>query len=197
MTPRDDAVDQYIAALLDASPLPDAATVASASAIAGNPASATNTVCGESPHGVADGAMGYHLCSVSGLQLAVPKRAVEPVGLLPPMLAAADASPPWLLGSVDFDGRVCHVVDLARIIAPKGLLRAAPERARFLACGHWLLGVDRIEGELVLAAAQVRWRENPTSRPWLAGMASEPLCAVLNVTGLCRLLSQELPHDAT
>lgn len=197
MAPRDDAVDLYIAALLDASSRPDMAYDASVPDATDDRVLATVAGSGEPPDCVADGAIGYYLCNVSGLQLAVPKKAVERIGPVPELDATASASPPWLLGIVDRDGRVCHAVDLARIIAPGGAAHSAPEHAIFLAGSDWLLAVGSIDAEPVLAPEHVRWRENPVSRPWLAGMASEPLCAVLDVAGLSRLLSRELQRDAT
>lgn len=194
MASPDVAVDQYIAALLDASPRPDIAHDANALAAVDNGTLAT---CGggEAADRVAGDAIGYYLCSVSGLQLAVPKAQVERVGPVPDLAAAAVPSPPWLLGSASRNGRVCHAVDLARIIVPGGSAQVAPEHAIFIADGDWLLAVDSIDAEQTLASENVRWRENPVSRPWLAGMASEPLCAVLDVSGLNELLSREFQRD--
>ncbi len=194
MASRDDAVDQYIAALLDVSPPPDIAHDANASAAADNGTLATHDG-GEAADCVAGGAIGYYLCSVSGLQLAIPKAQVERIGPVPEIAAAAVPSPPWLMGSAIRNGRVCHAVDLARIIVPGGSAQVAPERAIFIAEGDWLLAVDSIDAEQTLASKNVRWRENPVSRPWLAGMASDPLCAVLNVSGLNGVLSWELQRD--
>ncbi|PKM41710.1 MAG: hypothetical protein CVV05_20280 [Gammaproteobacteria bacterium HGW-Gammaproteobacteria-1] len=165
MAPRDDAVDQYIAALLDVTPQPESADGVVVTDGAQGKELAT-LACSEEPkQRVADAANAYYLCNVSGLQLAVAKSAVDWVGPVPEPLASSQLSLPWLLGNSDHDGRVCHVVDLARIIVP---------------------------GD----AQSVRWRDNPASRPWLAGMASEPLCAVLNVRGLTESLSRELQRDA-
>src|SRR3546814_13390038 len=73
--------------------------------------------------------------------------------------------------------------------------QCAPGDAIYLVGGHWLLAVDALGEELALADEAVRWRENASSRPWLAGMASEPLCAVLDVVGLSGQLAQELQRD--
>lgn len=197
MAPRDDAVDQYIAALLDASPRPDITHDACVLDPTDEKTLAPLAASGVATDCVADAAIGYYLCSVSGVHLAVAKNAVERDGPLPQLAAPATASPPWLLGVVDRDGHICHAVDLARIIAPAATAHAAAGCALWLAGSDWLLAVDRIDAEPVLAAENVRWRERPTSRPWLAGMASEPLCAVLDVAGLSGLLARELQRDPT
>lgn len=196
MAPRDDAVDQYIAALLDVTPQPESADEVVVTDVAQGKVLAT-LACSEEPkQRVADAANAYYLCNVSGLQLAVAKSAVDWVGPVPEPLASSQLSLPWLLGNSDHDGRVCHVVDLARIIVPGDAARNAPMLALSLAGDRWLLAVDSVDATQVIATQSVRWRDNPASRPWLAGMASEPLCAVLNVRGLTESLSRELQRDA-
>jgi len=197
MAPRDDAVDQYIAGLLDASPLSVVAHAVDDAGAARGKVQAAGVFSEEPEQGVTDAANAYYLCNVSGLQLAVAKSAVEWIGPVPEPLARSQSSPPWLLGNSNHDGGVCHVVDLARIIVPGDAVRNTPMQALSLADGRWLLAVDGVDATQVIAMGNVRWRDNPASRPWLAGMASEPLCAVLNVKGLTESLSQELPRDAT
>lgn len=176
LLPHDAALADYITALLDATACVEAR---GAAALAD----------------AADEAIMYCLCAVSGVQLAIAKQAVEQVAPLPPLTAAEPASPAWLLGTLTHGGRVFHAVDLARIVAPGSLAQSLPAYAITLVDSHWLLAVDAVTAEQVLATTCVRWRERALSRPWLAGMASEPLCAVLDIAGLHAVLARELQRD--
>lgn len=176
LLPHDAALADYIAALLDATACVD---VRGAAALPDS----------------ADDASIYCLCAVSGVQLAIAKQAVEQVAPLPPLTAAEPASPAWLLGTLTHGGRVFHAVDLARIVAPGGLAQSLPACAITLVDSHWLLAVDGVTAEQAIATHGVRWRERALSRPWLAGMASEPLCAVLDIAGLHAVLARELQCD--
>src|SRR3546814_4968170 len=92
---------------------------------------------------------------------------------MPTPVTASTASGPWLRGTVMHDHHSFHVVDRARVIAPQADAQCAPGDAIYRVGGHWLLAVDALGEELALADEAVRWRENASSRPWLAGMASE------------------------
>ncbi|PIX59955.1 MAG: hypothetical protein COZ47_09805 [Lysobacterales bacterium CG_4_10_14_3_um_filter_64_11] len=197
MVSHDDALDDYIAALLDARACPErcrAAPLPAASEHGAPERLATGIPV--TPRGCADASV-YYLCAVSGVQLAIARQAVAQVGPMPPLTATQGVAPAWLLGSAMHGGRVCGAVDLACIIAPGGPAHTVPACAITLADSHWLLAVDAVASEQLLVTQNVRWRETAVSRPWLAGMASEPLCAVLNIAGLSELLSREWQRDPT
>lgn len=194
MAPRDTAVDEYIAGLLDA-----AVGAGSAHEPAQPPHAAHGMVTGIQPSAASatgsQRACVYRMFRVAGVQMAIPCGEIASFGPMPAAVTASPAALPWLLGTVVHDGCACHVVDLARVIAPQADAQHAPGDAIYLVGGHWLLAVDALGEERVLAREAVRWREHASSRPWLAGMASEPLCAVLDVVGLSGQLAQELQRD--
>jgi purine-binding chemotaxis protein CheW len=43
---------------------------------------------------------------------------------------------------------------------------------------------------------QVRWREVPGKRPWLAGMVKEKMCALIHVEALIEMLQSGLDVKA-
>lgn len=194
MAPCDTAVDEYIAGLLDASVIVD-----SEPGPAQSPHVAHAVAAGDHAPAAAairsHGECVYRTFSVAGLQMLIQRGEIDSVGPMPKPVAESTKAVAWLLGTVMRDGHVCHMVDLARVIAPQADVHRSPGDAIYLVGGHWLLAVDALGEELTLAKEAVRWRENASSRPWLAGMASEPLCAVLDVVGLSGQLAQELQRD--
>lgn len=194
MAPRDSAVDEYIAGLLDAAVVADNAHAPAQPPHAAHDMATAVPMPAEAATR-SHGACVYRMVSVAGVQVAIQCGEIESFGPMPSSVTASATALPWLLGTVVHDGRVCHVVDLARVIAPQADARRASGEAIYLVGGHWLLVVDALGEELALAKEAVRWREHASSRPWLAGMASEPLCAVLDVIGLSGQLVQELQRD--
>lgn len=187
---RDAALDAYIDALL--SPLEAVVPEIEAASIVGEvetPATTTAAVdSGDSNRAV------YRLCLVAGVQLAIPLGDIESQCALDAPLRTVPTAPPWCLGIVETQGRHCHVIDLARVVAPALAARAAPGVALTLVGGHWMLACDALGEDIVLANSDVRWRERASDRPWLAGTALERRCAVLDVVGLSGMLSREMQH---
>jgi len=195
---RDAAMDEYIDALLlpvDATPRPGhaAAPVAEpAVAVDAAIAPALATVLAADVAG--SNRAVYRVCSVAGIQVAIPVGDIESWQPLDAHIIAVAQVPDWCLGVIEKEGRRCHVIDLARVIAPTLAERAVPVVAIALVGGHWMLACDGFGEEIVLASGEVRWRELAGDRPWLAGTALERRCAVLDVIGLSGLLSREMHH---
>lgn len=182
---RDVAMDEYLDALLQplAAPPRAADEPAVAAPIEAVPSEPT-----------LDHRAVYRLCRVAGVQLAIPLGDIESHRPLDLALAKEVGAPDWCLGAIQTDGRRCHVIDLARVIAPALADRAAPTVAIALVGGHWILACDALGEEIALASGDVRWRERASDRPWLAGTALERRCAVLDVVGLSGQLSREMSH---
>lgn len=192
---RDAALDAYIEALL----LPLEPVTLAAAPVA-EPASAADAMA---VHAQADAPVEsgdnsnravYRLCVVAGVQLAIPLGDIESQCALEAPLRAAPTAPDWCLGIIESQGRHCHVIDLARVVAPALAERAAPGVALTLVGGHWMLACDALGEDIVLDHNDVRWRERAGDRPWLAGTALERRCAVLDVIGLSGMLSREIHH---
>ncbi len=130
---------------------------------------------------------------VSGLVLAIPVARLRAVIDHRPEQHSQPASP--IAGTVDWQGTQLQIVDTARLILPaeraEKLDKNAAERCRQLLIlddGHWALGCSEIDKEVELADSEVTWRTAAGKRPWLAGMASQRGCAVLDIDGLIQLL---------
>lgn len=191
---RDAALDAYIEALLlplepvTLAAAPVAEAVSAADAVAVRAQGVAPAESGDSNRAV------YRLCRVAGVQLAIPLGDIESQCALEDSLRAAPETPDWCLGIIEIQGRHCHVVDLARVVAPALADRAAPGVALALVGGHWMLACDALGEDIVLDHDDVRWRERAGDRPWLAGTALERRCAVLDVIGLSGMLSREIHH---
>lgn len=131
------------------------------------------------------------LFDVMGLKLAAPLQDLG--GIMPladklqPMAAQAD----WFMGLIRWNGRTIRVVDTARFVMPE---RVSTEQAIeyqsvvVLGDSHWALAVNNADQSVHLQPADIRWRETPGKRPWLAGTVLERLCALLDVDVLVTML---------
>ncbi|PVZ66686.1 chemotaxis protein CheW [Pelagibaculum spongiae] len=55
---------------------------------------------------------------------------------------------------------------------------------------RWGLMCDSVDGTEMIQTSAVRWRESTNSRPWLAGMLVNRMCALLDLKALSGLLDQ-------
>ncbi|MDT8387927.1 MAG: chemotaxis protein CheW [Thiogranum sp.] len=130
---------------------------------------------------------------VSGLVLAIPVARLRAVIENHCEQHSQPASP--IAGVVDWQGIPLQIVDTARLVLPaeraENLNRNPAERCRQLLIldgGQWALGCDELASEIELADSEVTWRTAAGKRPWLAGMATQRGCAVLDIDGLVQLL---------
>lgn len=96
--------------------------------------------------------------------------------------------PSWFMGITDVRGTKINIVDTLRWVMPE--IGESPENYPYLiALGKspWAIGCDRLEGNRSLSSTQVKWREIPGSRPWLAGIVTSDKCALLHVNALISL----------
>ena len=105
------------------------------------------------------------------------------------------AQPDWFMGLLRWNGRNIRVVDTARLIMPERTAAGDGHRDRYqcvlmLDDSDWGLAVDSDAESIRLAAGDVRWRGNRTSRPWLVGTLAERLCALLDVRALTQHLRE-------
>lgn len=139
------------------------------------------------------------LFEVAGLTLALPLQAVKAV--LPDAQVSQPAPDPdgGLIGTVTLGETSSRVVDTARLVLPAR--RAAqpaagatpPTRCLIvLGDGHWSLACERTLEVVELERAGIKWRTAEGKRPWLAGMVAGRQCALLDVEGLCRLLTGQM-----
>lgn len=170
-------------------PLPDPVTPAHASAAARTEVeltSATQVKAAAAPFEV-------QLFHLAGLTLALPVVAltgiVDSADLVPP--GAADA--PWLRGRLCYPHGEIQVVDTAHWVLPPGMPWSPVTRhypVLMIAEGRWGLACDGIGAVITLDPAAVRWRSARTQRRWLAGMVSQPTCALLDAAQFAALFAE-------
>ena len=96
--------------------------------------------------------------------------------------------PSWFMGITDVRGDKINIVDTLRWVMPE--INDSPDKYPYLiSLGNteWSIGCDVLEGNRTLTSSQLKWREIPGNRPWLAGIVTSDKCAVLHVQSLIAL----------
>lgn len=104
----------------------------------------------------------------------------------------------WFLGILPHRGVQVKVIDIARFVIPenhtaRATINTAPDRFKrivLIGDGEWGLACDDIGMVLKLAPDKVRWRTVAGNRPWLAGMVTEQMCALLDADKIVELLKK-------
>ena len=96
--------------------------------------------------------------------------------------------PSWFMGITDVRGDKINIVDTLRWVKPD--IKKSPEKYPYLislGMSPWSIGCDVLEGNRTLTSSQIKWREIPGNRPWLAGIVTAEKCALLHVKALIAL----------
>ena len=96
--------------------------------------------------------------------------------------------PSWFMGITDVRGDKINIVDTLRWV--KSDIKQSPEKYPYLislGMSPWSIGCDVLEGNRTLTSSQIKWREIPGNRPWLAGIVTAEKCALLHVKALIAL----------
>ena len=96
--------------------------------------------------------------------------------------------PSWFMGITDVRGDKINIVDTLRWVKPD--IKQSPEKYPYLislGMSPWSIGCDVLEGNRTLTSSQIKWREIPGNRPWLAGIVTSEKCALLHVKALIAL----------
>jgi purine-binding chemotaxis protein CheW len=148
---------------------------------------------------VATGLLRVQVFNVVGITLAVPLERLQAVVENRSDLAPTTAFPEPVVGAIPWNGGQVPVVDTARLVLPQD--RAAKlgadsaERCRHLLIvddGRCALGCNNVADVVELADVEIKWRTAEGKRPWLAGIAAQRRCALLDVDGLIRLLDDSM-----
>lgn len=104
--------------------------------------------------------------------------------------------PSWYLGLQTSELGNINVVDTAKWVMAEKLNdeshASSYEYVVMLANSHWGLACHYLKGTELLQQDQVRWREKAAKRPWLAGMVTEKMCALIHVKALIDMLKNGL-----
>ncbi len=96
--------------------------------------------------------------------------------------------PSWFMGITDVRGAKINIVDTLRWVMPE--IGDSPDKYPYLISlgkSQWSIGCDVLEGNRTLTSSQIKWREIPGNRPWLAGIVTSEKCALLHVSALIAL----------
>lgn len=152
---------------------------------------------------VSDEIVEYLLFKVAGfLTLSVPLERLNGIvkwnGEITPIPGHAD----WFLGLISNRGRQVKVIDIAKFVIPenhKSRQAIAAERQfkhlLLVDGGKFGLACDELGQVLKLSGDKIRWRDNRSSRPWLAGTIIEQMSALLDVDSFIEMLKEGVPLD--
>lgn len=125
----------------------------------------------------------------AGITLAVPMSDLggifQPVRIVP---LAGWAK--WFSGLIRLRGKTAAVVDTAEWLFDG---RSQPQHEYqyviMLGESNWGIQCDLLEGTQLIKKDEVKWRLCAGSRPWLAGIIKDRLCALLNVEEMIKLFN--------
>ena len=105
---------------------------------------------------------------------------------------------PWHLGLMRYQGSTVNIVDTAKLIVPSHRKEIVEDRRSYryfilLDERRWGLGCHAVADVVTLQPIEVKWRNNRTLQPWLAGTIIEKMCALIDVEGFLRMLHQHRP----
>ncbi|MDP5290736.1 chemotaxis protein CheW [Oceanimonas sp. CHS3-5] len=126
---------------------------------------------------------------VAGMTFAVPLTHLGGIYQIS-KLTSLFGKPAWFAGIMTERERQLSVVDTARWAMPGHTQDEEYQYVVTLGESHWGLSCHQLKGTAQLTREQVKWRTTPGSRPWLAGMVKEKMCALLHVDALIALLEQ-------
>ncbi|MDX2319281.1 MAG: chemotaxis protein CheW [Moritella sp.] len=97
--------------------------------------------------------------------------------------------PDWFLGIMQHREQKLSVVDTAQWVMPEQNMGEIAYKYQIqLSDSNWVLGCESLHGTETLNSNDIKWRNTPGSRPWLAGMVKSRMCVLLHVTEMIKLL---------
>lgn len=137
------------------------------------------------------------LFQVAGLTLALPLARLN--GVLPWDSAVVTPLPnhrPWFLGLREHLGTQVKLIDVAGIVLPPDRRAALTPadggrlgKVILIDGGRWGLACDAVAEVISLAPADVKWRGQAGSRPWLAGTVIRQMCALIDTEAFAAMLA--------
>lgn len=99
--------------------------------------------------------------------------------------------PAWFLGVNRHNGQLYNIVDTS-LWLQLGCAAKDLQYSHYILLGstNWGLSCEKLLGTENLTKDQVRWRDKKGSRPWLAGMVKDKMCALIHADELIKLLNK-------
>ncbi len=129
---------------------------------------------------------------VGGLKMAVPL--VELGGIFQSgeeKITSIFGQPDWFIGVANVGDFNLRTVDTARWVMPNHYQGELKEHFKFviqLDRSNWGVACEKVAEAITLEPSQVKWRNDRSKRPWLAGTVIDHMCAILDVQGFIELL---------
>lgn len=129
------------------------------------------------------------LFKIAGLTLGIPLFMSS--GIMPwsSSITPMPGHSPAFLGLLPHLGRQVKVVDTAQVVMPKQTSSTEHRYIVLIAGGEWGLTCELVSEVVTLYPDQVRWRTGSGTRPWLAGIVKDRMCALLDADELATLLA--------
>lgn len=135
---------------------------------------------------------------VSGMTFAVPLTDLGGIHKLE-KVTPLFGKPEWFAGVMMHRETQLNVVDAIRWFMPEeaetSFEESAYEYLVMLGESKWGISCHSLLGTETLSTNEIKWRDKPGKRPWLAGMVKERMCALLHVQELLTLLQQGVNID--
>ncbi|XQW85862.1 chemotaxis protein CheW [Thalassotalea piscium] len=131
---------------------------------------------------------------VAGLTIAVPL--IELGGIYNvEKTTTLMGKPDWFKGVMVQRENQINVVDTALWVMPEKCTQELKDSLNYqyiimLSDSSWGLMAEHLVDTVTLAPEDVKWIEQSSKRPWLAGLVKERMCALLNVEALIKLLDK-------
>lgn len=133
---------------------------------------------------------------VGGVTFAVPLTdlgGIHKIDKITPLFG----KPEWFAGVMMHREAQLNVVDSNRWFLPGEEPDLGSEYEYLVLLGEtrWGVACHALLGTETLSTSQVKWRDKPGKRPWLAGMVKDRMCALLHVQELLTLFQQGVNID--
>jgi purine-binding chemotaxis protein CheW len=136
---------------------------------------------------------------VAGLTLAVPLVHLGGIHHMDKVGTIA-GKPDWFMGLMLHREDKLKVVDSAKWVMPEKYDEKLAESINYqylivLGDSGWGLSCESLITTETLTRAEVKWRDEKSKRPWLAGMVKEKMCALIDVDQILRMLDKGMRSD--
>lgn len=149
-------------------------------------------------------ALGQFQClmfQVAGLTLALPLAKLY--GVLPwddELVTELPNHQPWFLGLRTHLDHKVKLIDVATVVLPADRRASLPTatsgrlgKVILIDEGRWGLACDQVAEVITLSSADVKWRSQSGTRPWLAGTVIEQMCVLIDTDAFAAMLLESGP----
>jgi len=131
--------------------------------------------------------------NVAGLTIAVPLIELGGIHKIEKTTSLM-GKPDWFKGVMLYRDEKINVVDTALWVMPEKYDENMKSSLNYqyvimLSESEWGLTAENLVDTVVLKQDEVKWLDNTSKRPWLAGLVKDKMCALLDVTALIQLLN--------